>query len=73
MQKPISVAKYAFENDLADLINSSGLPMFVVEYVLKDMIVAVKNNADKQLKADIEKYKQNIQVVKADVPDEKQI
>ena len=38
INKPISLIKEDFTTELINLCNNSNLPLFVVEYILKDLI-----------------------------------
>ena len=55
-QKPMTVAKEDFVNNLTDIINNSGLPAFVIEPVMKDMYFEVRDVAQKQYKQDNQQY-----------------
>lgn len=48
MEKPLSVAREDFVNALVELVNNSGLPMFVVLEVLKSAVEEVKEAAARQ-------------------------
>lgn len=48
MEKPLSVAREDFVNELVELVNNSGLPMFVVLDVLKGATEEVKEAAARQ-------------------------
>lgn len=41
MEKPILVARQDFVKELFALINGSGLPPFLVEYILRDVLAEV--------------------------------
>lgn len=41
MEKPILVARQDFVKNIFALINGSGLPPFVVEYILRDVLAEV--------------------------------
>lgn len=56
VQKPITVARADFISELTTLINNAGLPPFIVEPILKDILFEVKTLAQKQLEQDIENY-----------------
>lgn len=58
IQKPITVARAEFVSNLADLINNSGLPAFVIESILKDMLYDVRTMCKKQLELDTKKYQE---------------
>lgn len=54
--KPMSIAHRDFVDALTNLINSSMLPPFVIEDVLKDTLNKVSIVSKKQLEDDIRKY-----------------
>lgn len=56
MNKPITVAAEEFHNDLIDLINNSGLPFFIIESMMKDLMQEIHSASEKQLMIDKEKY-----------------
>lgn len=61
MEKPLSVAREDFVNALVELVNNSGLPMFVVLDVLKGATEEVKDAAARQYeqeKLEYEKLKE---------------
>lgn len=49
----ISVLKYSLENNLRDLINNCGLPMCVIECVIKDVYNEVHMLAKEELEIDL--------------------
>lgn len=61
MNKPITIVVEDFKNDMINLINTSKLPLFVVEYILKDLIQDVHSGHLKQLQIDKQKYEQYLQ------------
>lgn len=56
VMKPITVVRSEFINGLTTLINESGLPPFVIEPVLKDMLYDVRMMAQRQLDKDMQAY-----------------
>lgn len=58
MERPLSVAREDFVEDLVKLINDSGLPMFVVLDVLKGAEVEVKDAAQRQYEQDKKAYEE---------------
>lgn len=58
--KPIALVKEDFIQDIVGIINSTQLPMFVIEYILKDIFNEVHAAAAKQLQEDINTFKQNM-------------
>lgn len=58
--KPITLLKEDFTESLIGLCNNSKLPFFVMEHILKDVYLEVKNLAKKQYDADMAKYVQSM-------------
>lgn len=58
INKPITIVRAEFISNLANLINTSGLPPFIVEPILKDVYIEVKQAAQKQYEMDVVKYEQ---------------
>ena len=61
--KPSSVARVEFIDGIANLINNSGLPAFVMEPILRDMYIEVQNVSNRQYEYDKEQYEQAVQQV----------
>ena len=61
MNRPITVIYEDFKRDLADLINSSGLPAFVVEFVLQNYLNEAKAVAKKQYESDKSLYESSLE------------
>ena len=56
MNKPSTVIYEEFKQELANLINNSGLPAFIVEHVLQDYLGEVKMVAQRQYQSDKAAY-----------------
>ena len=56
MKKPITILYEEFKQDLINLVNNSGLPPFVVEPVIKEVYLEVKQSAKQQYEKDIQEY-----------------
>lgn len=56
MNKPITIAREELKNNMADLINNSGLPFFVVSDILKDFMAQIAVLERQQLEADRNQY-----------------
>ena len=52
MEKPITLRREEFVNELVKLVNDSGLPAFVLRDILRDVTVQVDNLARQQYEAD---------------------
>ena len=60
INKPVSVARYEFIEDLTALINGSNLPAFVVEPILKEMWLESKTATAKQYEIEKEMYEKSL-------------
>lgn len=60
MEKPISLKIKEFKNDAVNLVNTSGLPLFVIEPILKDILSAVQSKLDQEYLQDKANYEQSL-------------
>ena len=60
MNKPFSMICEEFRQELANLINNSGLPICVIELVLQNCLNEVDNIAKNQYKNDKTQYEQSL-------------
>ena len=58
VQKPITIVRAEFISNLINLINTSKLPLFIIEPILKDVYFEVKDGAQKQYESDVARYNQ---------------
>ena len=56
LNKPITIVRAEFISNLANLINSSTLPPFVMEDILKGVYLEIKDIVRKQYELDVKKY-----------------
>ena len=56
MKKPLTVACTDFNRQLTELINTSGLPAFLIAYELKKIITQLEKIAAQQYQADLNAY-----------------
>lgn len=56
--KPITIVREEFISSLCKLINESGLPMFAVESILRDIAAETKAAAQKQYEIDKKSYEE---------------
>ena len=54
--KPITIVYEDFKQNLADVINNSGLPPFIIESVLYSYLIETRNAAKQQYQFDKVKY-----------------
>lgn len=57
-KKPITVVREEFINNIVELCNNSGLPFFVIEDVLKNLIQETHIAAKQQLEEDKKRYQE---------------
>lgn len=60
LTKPMSVIRQEFVEQLVDDINNCNLPLFVIEYVLQDMLNTVRTAAQEQNEREMKQYKQQL-------------
>lgn len=60
MEKPISLKLKEFRDNAVGLINTSGLPLFVIEPILKDILGQVKTKLDQEYLQDKVNYEQSL-------------
>lgn len=58
IDKPITIVREEFREQLLNICNDSGLPMFCIEDILKDFIQQVHLAVIKQYEKDKEEYEQ---------------
>lgn len=68
VQKPITVARAEFISGITSLINESGLPPFIIEPILKDMLYDVKVMAQRQLEQDTKHYNDLLEATNREEP-----
>lgn len=62
LKKPITIVRQEFIEKLADDINNSNLPLFVIESILKDIYLEVKSMSQKQYEIDKSQYEEKIKL-----------
>ncbi len=56
MDKPITVAREEFTQDLIKMVNTAELPAFVIADILKDALAEIRRIAERQLAEDRQKW-----------------
>ncbi len=56
MNKPTTVLRQEFIDNQINMINSSGLPAFVLVDIFEELLMALRNNAAEQYKKDKEEW-----------------
>ncbi len=60
MNKPVSIIREEFKNDLINLINNSGLQLFIVEPILQEVFLEVRAAAKNQYELDKKRYEESL-------------
>lgn len=60
MDKPVTIIREELIESMVGLINESNLPLFVIEPILKELYLEVKNGAQQQLESDKQQYQSSI-------------
>lgn len=56
IQKPLSILRQEFIENLVDTINHSGIPLLMVEPIVADVLTQVRKANEDQLRADREMW-----------------
>ena len=56
MNKPITIVREETREQIAAVINNSGLPAFVIEPILQEFLIEVRNVATRQYEYDKQQY-----------------
>ncbi len=59
--KPLSMRKDEYINSIVELTNNSELPLFVIEYILKDLLAEVHNTCVRQAELDKGEYQKRLE------------
>ena len=60
MEKPSSILYREFSNNIANVINQSGLPAFVMVPVIQNVLHELDEISNRQYKADVEAYEKSL-------------
>lgn len=60
IEKPITMLKAELIENICTSINSSKLPMFIVEYILRDILTDVSQAAEAQEQKLAKQYRDNV-------------
>ena len=61
IEKPITVARQEFIDTISNNINNCGLPLFIVEPILRDIYLEVKSLSQKQYEIEKAEYESKLQ------------
>ena len=61
IEKPITMVRQEFIDSISNDINNCGLPLFVIEPILRDIYLEVKSLSQKQYELEKTEYEQKIQ------------
>ena len=62
MEKPITIKRAEFMQNMAQTINQSGLPAFVIADCMSVTLAEIKALADRQLAMDTEAYNNSLEM-----------
>lgn len=62
IEKPVTVIRQEFIDTLSSDINNCGLPLFIVEPILRDVYLEVKSLTQKQYEIEKAEYENRLQV-----------
>ena len=60
MEKPTSLLLHEFKDNIVKTVNESKLPMFVMEPILRDLYISVKNEAERVYLLEKQKYEESL-------------
>lgn len=60
INKPVMMLREEFIMNMSNLINTSGLPLFIVEPIVRDMLMEINMNVKKQYEMEKAQYEQAI-------------
>lgn len=69
--KPLTLIKEDFMQNFAELCNNSGLPFFVIESTLKDLLQEIHMASQQQLEADRKRYNEEVSKAGTSNPENK--
>ena len=58
LTKPMSVARQEFTEQIINDVNNCKLPLFVIEYILQDVLATVKSAAKQQCEMERMQYEE---------------
>lgn len=61
INKPISVARDDLIGDFAKAVNESGLPIYMIEYIIRDFLNEVSRVAAQQAEKEKQQYQINLE------------
>lgn len=68
MEKPITIKKMEFEQQLSEVVNQSGLPPFVLRPIIQEVLAQISQLEAQQLQNDISEYQKSLE--ESEVADE---
>ena len=61
MNKPITIKREELKECIMNTINCSGLPAFIIEPILQEFLIEVKNAAKRHYEHDLKEYEEYLQ------------
>lgn len=56
ISKPLTVRKNDYIRSLVELTNNSGVPLFIIEYILKELLTEIHSVSAKQEQVELSAY-----------------
>ncbi len=60
MEKPVTIQIDELKKDLVEIFNSSNLPVFILEFILKDIYTEIHSVCQLQLEKDTKAYNESL-------------
>lgn len=60
MEKPVTIQIDELKKDLVEIFNSSNLPVFILEFILKDIYTEIRSVCQLQLEKDTKDYNESL-------------
>lgn len=60
MDKPVSLKIQEFQQNISNVIGESGLPIFMIKYILKDLQVEIDELANQFAQQEISQYTESL-------------
>lgn len=56
MEKPITLTIFETKKEIAEIIQESSLPIYIIEPIMRELYVDIKTMNEQKLQEDMEKY-----------------
>lgn len=73
INKPIMILREEFAMNMSNLINKSGLPLFVIEPIMRDMLMEVNAGVKRQYEMEKMQYEETLKNMDGEQDDRRKI